>query len=321
MIAFMTLFRKLSLAVAALCASLLLQFCTGVALADPVSTQVVQVTIDPQTVLAPVTSLSFGINTSVYDSHLMDPVVSSLVKQAGFTVMRYPGGSTSDEYHWQSNTYTPQTENGKPGSVVPSNDFDHFIELAHASGAEPIITVNYRLQWHPHAAAATLVRRRRGWLMPKSSTTTCGIGRSATRSTANGFYGGGWENRFACAERRSGRELAQEQPAAWANCVWQKCSRLRPRDEGERRHYQGRRGTDRSRQLAGRASLPDWNSNVLKECGARRRLRDYPCLPAKSGQRIRRSASGRAQQKRIGDCRAAAIAPAVLRQADPDFRY
>ncbi len=235
------------------------------ALADSAPAPVVQITIDPQTILAPVTDLSFGINTSVYDAHLMDPVVSGLIRQAGFTVMRYPGGSTSDEYHWQSNSYTPQTKNGKPGSVASSNDFDHFIQLAHASGAEPIVTVNYGSNsartggGDPDEAAAWVAYAKQ----KRDHVQYWEVGNEIY---GNGFYGADWETDLHApkdgvpeSSRKNNPLLG---PTAYGKNVAAFVRAMKAKDAGIKI---GAVLTAPGNWPDGVA--PDWNSHVLLECG------------------------------------------------------
>ena len=49
---------------------------------------------------------AFGVNTAVWDGNLLDTSVPGLLSQAGITALRFPGGSTSDDYHWQTQTTT-----------------------------------------------------------------------------------------------------------------------------------------------------------------------------------------------------------------------
>ena len=254
------------LAFAALCVSLSFWFAAEPVLADTASTQVVQITIDPGTVLAPVTSLSFGINTSVYDSHLMDPIVSSLIKQAGFTVMRFPGGSTSDEYHWKSNTYTPQVANGKPGSVAPGNNFDHFIALAHASAAEPITTVNYGSNssrtggGDPGEAAAWVAYAKQ----KHDNVRYWEIGNEVY---GNGFYGADWETDLHApkdgAPEGSRKNNPLLGPTAYGKNVAAFVRAMKAKDSGIKI----------GAVLTAPGNWPDsvapnWNCHVLKGCGS-----------------------------------------------------
>ncbi|MBV9848669.1 MAG: cellulose-binding protein, partial [Armatimonadetes bacterium] len=80
-----------------------------------------------------------GVNTAVWDGNLLDAAVPGLLSQAGVTVLRFPGGSTSDVYHWQNNSATA----GTGQYINPADTFDAFMGVAQKAGATPVITVNY----------------------------------------------------------------------------------------------------------------------------------------------------------------------------------
>ncbi len=98
-----------------------------------------QVAIDMQASLGEIPQTAFGLNTAVWDSNLLDPALPSLLRQAGTTVLRYPGGSTADVYHWQTNSLT----SGQQGYVDPHNTFDAFMSIVQKTGTQAMLTVNY----------------------------------------------------------------------------------------------------------------------------------------------------------------------------------
>ncbi|TDY51146.1 glycosyl hydrolase family 79 [Alicyclobacillus sacchari] len=95
----------------------------------------VRVTVNAAATLGTIPSTALGVNTAVWDGHLLDAAVPSLLRGIGATMLRFPGGSTSDEYNWQTNTVTG-------GYADPNNTFDNFMGVAQKAGAQPIITVN-----------------------------------------------------------------------------------------------------------------------------------------------------------------------------------
>jgi len=104
----------------------------------------VKVSVDfskPRNFMAP---LAMGIHTSVYDSHLMDPAIPSLLRATAVTTLRYPGGGYADNYHWSTykSTRWQAEEPPKYGYYAPDNDFGHFVSLIDKVGTA-IITVNY----------------------------------------------------------------------------------------------------------------------------------------------------------------------------------
>ena len=98
----------------------------------------VAVTVDASSVLGTVPSTANGVNTAVFDGHLNDATAATALAGAEVDALRYPGGSTSDVYHWHTNT----TVSGQ-SYANPSNGFDDFMGIASKVGAAPIITVNY----------------------------------------------------------------------------------------------------------------------------------------------------------------------------------
>ncbi len=98
----------------------------------------VQVNLNSEIVIVP--DAGYGVGMSVYDNDFTSPGLPAKLKTAGVTALRFPGGSYSDAYHWQTNT-------GTPGSniYINANDtFDHFMtQNLLPTGALGIFTVNY----------------------------------------------------------------------------------------------------------------------------------------------------------------------------------
>ncbi len=109
-----------------------------IGLFEPASPVVIAVEPGQDAVAVP--AMATGINTAVWDNHLLDAAVPALLRRAGVGLVRYPGGSTADVYHWRTNTITP----GKDGYANPANTFDTLMsDVATPSGARALITVNY----------------------------------------------------------------------------------------------------------------------------------------------------------------------------------
>jgi hypothetical protein len=94
------------------------------------------VTVNANSSLGVIPSSAFGINVAVWDGLLLDSATPGLLNATGAKIVRYPGGSLSDVYHWQSNTATQ-------GYANPSDTFDAFMQVAQQAGMQPMITVNY----------------------------------------------------------------------------------------------------------------------------------------------------------------------------------
>jgi hypothetical protein len=143
------------------------------------SAQSASVTVNASNDLGTVAAHPFGVNAEVWDGHMNDSVIPGLLKAAGITAMRYPGGSYSDMYDWETNT--------APGGYVASDtDFSDFMQTAQAAGAQPVITVNYG-SGTPALAAA--------WVQDADVTNNYGIEywEVGNEVYGNGFYGADWE--------------------------------------------------------------------------------------------------------------------------------
>ncbi len=88
----------------------------------------------------------FGVNTAIWDGNFDTPTTISALKEMGVTILRFPGGSLSDEYHWASNTSGTNTWKW-------STSFANFIHVATNVGAQAFITVNYGSGTPAEAAA------------------------------------------------------------------------------------------------------------------------------------------------------------------------
>lgn len=159
------------------------------------STANAQVTVNLHQTLSTLSRLALGVNDAVWDGNLLDSQLPNLLHNAGVKVMRYPGGSTADVYHWQTNT----TEPGQ-GYANPNNTFDAFMSVVQATGATPIITVNYG-SGTPQEAAA--------WVQYANITKHYHIKywEIGNELYGNGSYGANWEYDLH----------AQKGPAAYAN--------------------------------------------------------------------------------------------------------
>jgi hypothetical protein len=88
----------------------------------------------------------FAVNTAIWDSNFDTATTISLLQEMGTRVMRCPGGSLSDEYHWSTGTTLTNTW---PWPI----SFANFVHVATNVGAQAIITVNYGTSSTNEAAA------------------------------------------------------------------------------------------------------------------------------------------------------------------------
>jgi hypothetical protein len=130
-----------------------------------------------------------GLNASVYDGNLLDGGIPGLFHNTGAQIMRWPGGSEADVYHWQTNSIT----SGQGGYADPNNTFDNFMSVVQNAGAQAMITVNYGSNatgtggGDPNEAAA--------WVNYANNVKHYGIKywEVGNEIYGNGTYGADWE--------------------------------------------------------------------------------------------------------------------------------
>ncbi|HEY6923711.1 MAG TPA: hypothetical protein VI653_09600 [Steroidobacteraceae bacterium] len=118
---------------------------------------VVNVTVDPRQKIRKVDRRMFGLNAAVWDGDFGTPNTQQLLTELDNQTLRFPGGSLSDVYHWQTNMSEGQT-------FQWANSFDSFIQTAAATHAAVYITANYGTGTPEEAAAwvrnANVVNKR-----------------------------------------------------------------------------------------------------------------------------------------------------------------
>lgn len=88
----------------------------------------------------------FGVNTAVWDGNFDSSTTISMLREMRTRIMRFPGGSLSDEYHWASNTTGTNTWRW-------STAFANFVHVATNVGSQAFLTVNYGTGTAGEAAA------------------------------------------------------------------------------------------------------------------------------------------------------------------------
>lgn len=166
----------------------------------------VDVTVNVNEGLGTIPATGYGLNSAVWDSQMNVPAVQNLLGQAGVGMLRYPGGSYGDIYHWQTNTATG-------GFVAPGTNFDQFMGTVKTIGAQPIIIANYGTGTPAEAAA---------WV--QYANVTKGYGARyweiGNENYGNGYYGADWE-----ADNHAGKS-----PATYAGNVLQYASAMKAVD-------------------------------------------------------------------------------------------
>jgi hypothetical protein len=107
---------------------------------------VVNVTVHGKQKIREVDPRTFGLNTAIWDGSFNTVTTAELLNEVDNQALRFPGGSASDYYHWQTNTSDGQTS---PWAT----NFDAFAAIATTTQAQVFITANYGTGTPEEAAA------------------------------------------------------------------------------------------------------------------------------------------------------------------------
>jgi hypothetical protein len=100
------------------------------------ATATAQIVVDAQRVVRTVPAGFFGINAAIWDDQFVSPATKEVLTKMPVRMLRFPGGSASDEYHFLANR--------SEGSTFPwPLDFNKFAQTATDLGVDVMITVNY----------------------------------------------------------------------------------------------------------------------------------------------------------------------------------
>jgi hypothetical protein len=116
-------------------------------------------------------SFPLGANVATWDSLLLRSDIPSLLQGDDVGLTRFPGGSTADDYDWQTNAVS--------GEAQPV-DFAQYSNVATAAGAQKFVTVNFGSGTPSEAAA---------WVTQSSSSSNENV---ALWEIGNEEYGS-WE--------------------------------------------------------------------------------------------------------------------------------
>ncbi len=137
------------------------------------------VVVNAKAGLATVPDTAIGVNHAIWDSQLGTNDVADLLGDAGVRMMRYPGGSYGDIYHWKDHT-------APGGYVAPNTDFDSFMGGVRRAQAQPMIIANYGTGTPQEAA---------DWVRHANITKGYGVKywEIGNELYGNGHYGAEWE--------------------------------------------------------------------------------------------------------------------------------
>lgn len=164
------------------------------------------VTVNASSAKATIHEMGQGLNVAVWDGHMNDTDQPALLKGVGTRVLRYPGGSYGDLFHWKDNS-------APGGYVAPNTGFDAFMTTAKAAGAKPILIANYGSGTAQEAADwVTYANKTKGY-----GVTYWEIGNEVY---GNGYYGSGWEK----------DDHADKSPKAYATNALEYISKMKAAD-------------------------------------------------------------------------------------------
>lgn len=107
----------------------------------------VPLTVNPQTIIRTIDSRIYGMNLGIWDSLLGGSATQPLLASMQTGAFRFPGGSDSDSYNWQTG------ENAANGSFQWANSAATFAGVTATQGAQAFVTVNYGSGTPQQAAA------------------------------------------------------------------------------------------------------------------------------------------------------------------------
>jgi hypothetical protein len=96
----------------------------------------VNVTVNSANVVSALPLGGIGLHTSVYANQFGNAVVPSRIAESGVEMLRYPGGSYSDIYHWSNHTATG-------GYAASQSNFGRFAQIMEQAGTQGMVTINY----------------------------------------------------------------------------------------------------------------------------------------------------------------------------------
>jgi alpha-L-arabinofuranosidase len=225
------------------------------------SPQTVKISVNSKNTLNTMTEAHLGVGVAVWDAHMLDSVIPNLVKDAGFKIIRYPGGSYADLYHWK----TAKATKGMQATIQPKSDFDNFMKLSVRSNTTPLITVNYGS--NPEGTGPAEPAEAAEWVQyaNKKNKWNVKYWEIGNEIYGNGFYNGsGWEVDLNIPETVQGNNR-RGHPL------------LGPSNYGKRvkQFAQAMKKVDSTIKVGAVISEggwpanvePDWTSNTLKQCG------------------------------------------------------
>ena len=137
-------------------------------------------------VVATVSDLVLGANEATWNDITL-PTIAPAFRAAGLRATRWPGGSESDDYDWQTNSIGPGACSG--GYVYPSSTLDNFVsDVVRPAKLDLAITVNYGS--NPQCTDGASPSEAAAWVKYANDTKGYGV---KWWTVGNEEFGASWE--------------------------------------------------------------------------------------------------------------------------------
>jgi hypothetical protein len=143
--------------------------------------QAVDVTVNASSSVRTVDERLFGVNAVMWDPQASSADTVTLVQAAGVGIIRVPGGSNSDEYHWVTNKSLSNTWTWATG-------FDGFTRLITGAGTQAFVTANYGTGTPQEAAAWVAYANANPALYGTASDLVIGVDANGTDWLTAGYW-------------------------------------------------------------------------------------------------------------------------------------
>jgi hypothetical protein len=217
----------------------------------------VAVSVNTAKKMATMPPQGLGVNIGVYDSTLINSRVAPMLKAAGITGVRMPGGSMSDQYNWQNNT-------GIGGQYVNSNDtFDNVMNTdVIPAGAQALVTVNYGSNPANNGGGDTNLAA--AWVTYANVTKNYGIKywEIGNEEYGNGYFSGwDWEYDLHFLDQTATNRVGQSalSPSAYGTNALQFISAMKAKDPSIKCGIH---------ILTDAGKLTTWNQPLFQACGS-----------------------------------------------------
>ena len=188
----------------------------------------VNVNVNTSQTMATMPPQGLGVNIAVYDGGLINSSVAPLLKAAGITAVRMPGGSYSDCYDWENNSGN--------GIYIDGNDtFDNMMNIdVLPTGAQGIVAVNYGSNPANNGGGDTNVAAAWVGYVKTNYTGKVKYWEIGNEIGGNGYYGTNldWEYDLHYPETNAATRVGQPalSPAAYGTNAIQFISAMKAQD-------------------------------------------------------------------------------------------